>query len=443
MSQNTSMPLAAWKPLQITHMGINDLQPNLDNPRQHDNKQVRQIANSIKAFGFVVPITVDAQRRIVAGHGRYLAALQLGLAQVPTICVEHLTPSQLRAFAIADNKLTENAKWDQKLLGEQFQALALEGLDLGITGFEMPEIDLVIQSLTLVPEDQDAADSEILPVAEKALSSGGDLWLLGEHRLACGSALDSTVYQNLFADQRAALVFTDPPFNLRIDGCVGGNGAIKHREFAMAAGEMSTGEFTGFLSSALGLAVRYSTNGSIHYVCMDWRHMSELLAAGQQVGYTLKNLAVWAKDRAGMGSFYRSQHELIFIFKNGTAPHQNNFQLGQHGRHRSNVWSYPAIAGRKTEEGDLLALHPTVKPIKMVADAILDCSRRGEIVFDGFLGSGTTLLAAERVGRRCYGIELDPLYVDCAIRWWQNLTGQDAIHAETGATFNATEAAHV
>ncbi len=238
---------------------------------------------------------------------------------------------------------------------------------------------------------------------------------------------------------RAQMVFTDPPFNVPIQGHAGGTSAIKHREFAMAAGEMTASEFTAFLRTAFERLVEASIDGSIHFICMDWRHMAELLTAGQASGVELKNLCVWAKDNAGMGSLYRSQHELVFVFKAGRAPHRNNVELGRHGRHRSNLWSYPGVnsfSGRGGEEGGLLALHPTVKPVAMVVDAILDCTARGDLVLDPFLGSGTTLVAAERVGRRCRALELDPLYVDTAVRRWQALTGDAARHAASGRAFD-------
>ena len=313
----------------------------------------------------------------------------------------------------------------------------------------MGEIDFRIEGLSITTEGKgDPADVLAPVITGPTVTKHGDLWLFGKkHRLYCGNALEEVSYKALMQGKRAGLVFSDPPYNVPIGGHVCGNGAIQHREFAMASGEMSKPQFIAFLSTALGLKAKYSSEGSIHYICMDWRHMSELLAAGQEAYSELKNLCVWAKDNAGMGSLYRSQHELVFVFKNGDSPHRNNVQLGKHGRHRSNIWRYPSVSsfGRQTEEGNLLALHPTVKPVAMVADAILDCSARGDIVLDSFLGSGTSLLAAERTGRICYGIEMDALYVDVAIRRFQKYTGQTAVHAESGRTFDelAVEVSHV
>jgi DNA modification methylase len=236
-------------------------------------------------------------------------------------------------------------------------------------------------------------------------------------------------------------VFTDPPYNVKIEGHVCGNGAVHHREFAMASGEMSEAEFTAFLRSAVGLLGEYSTNGSLHYICMDWRHVGELISAGRGNYDRLVNLCVWAKDNGGMGSLYRSQHELVFVFRKGAKAHRNNVALGKHGRNRTNVWRYPGVntASKQAEEGNLLALHPTVKPVALVADALLDSTARGAVVLDSFLGSGTTLLAAERIGRACRGIEIDPAYVDVAIRRWQRLTGEMAVNVETGETFTTQE----
>jgi DNA modification methylase len=362
-------------------------------------------------------------------------------SEVPTLCLDHLTPAQARAFMIADNKLVENADWDDQLLAQQLKDLSLIGLDfsLELTGFEMGEIDLRIQSLEEVSDRlNDPADAVPEVMAGPAVSKIGDLWRLGRHCLLCGSTLDTAAFTALMADERASVVFTDPPYNVPIDGHAGGLGAIHHRPFPMASGEMDRSEFTAFLRQAFRNLAAFSIDGALHYICIDWRHLDELLVAGRDAYSELKNLCVWVKDNAGMGSLYRSQHELVFVFKHGRNGHRNNVQLGQFGRNRSNVWHYPGAnsLSRSGAEGNLLALHPTVKPVAMVADAILDCSARGEVVLDGFLGSGTTLIAAERTGRRCYGLELDPGYVDTTIRRWQGLTGGSARHAASGRPFD-------
>ena len=429
------------RPLLVEHVSIATLVPDPRNPRQHSERQVKQLVRSIGAFGFNVPLLVGPQNAVVAGHGRLLAAQRLGWTEVPIIRLTHLTPAQAKAFAIADNRLTEISTWDDRLLGEVFAELTALDLDFSIedTGFTIGEIDLKIEGAAATAVlHPDPADEVPAPASTPPVSQPGDLWLLGEHRLLCGSALSDAAFETLMGSSKAAIVFTDPPYNVPIDGHVSGLGRIRHREFAMASGEMTEGQFTHFLTSVAHLMARYSTKGSIHYICMDWSHQRELLSAGQQAYGRLCNLCVWVKDNAGMGSLYRSQHELIFVFKNGAARHRNNVQLGRFGRNRTNVWSYPGVSGfgRKGEEGNLLAMHPTVKPVALIADALLDCSARRDIVLDPFLGSGSTLIAAERVGRRCRSMEIDPLYVDTAIRRWQRYSGQAAVHAVTGEAFD-------
>jgi DNA modification methylase len=362
------------------------------------------------------------------------------MTEVPTLCLDHLTPAQARAFMIADNRLTEISVWDDRLLARQLKELSLVGLDFDIevTGFEMGEIDLRIASVD-EPAQAEADPADVVPeIPATPLSKLGDMWLLHCHRLLCGSALDSAVFAALMGEERAATAFIDPPYNVRIDGHAGGLGAIHHRPFPMASGEMDRSQFTAFLGQAFRNLTAFSIDGSIHFVCMDWRHLEELLAAGREAYDELKNICVWVKDNAGMGSFYRSRHELVCVFKHGRNGHRNNIQLGQFGRNRSNVWHYPGANSfaRYSEEGNLLALHPTVKPVAMVADAILDCSARDDIVLDAFLGSGTTVIAAERTGRRCHGMELDPAYVDTSVRRWQKLTGGRARHAASGRSFD-------
>jgi DNA modification methylase len=431
----------ATRDLKIERLPISELKPDPRNPKQHSARQIKQIAQSIKTFGNLVPVLIDRDNNILAGHGRVLAAQRLGRTEVPVIRIEHLTPEEARAFSIADNRLTELSTWDDQMLGEIFRELSAVDLDfnLEVTGFSMAEIDLRIeQSSVSTVSGPDPADELPDPAGGPAVTRPGDLWRAGRHFVRCGDALDRTSYEALMQGAGADVVFTDPPYNLPIDGHVSGMGRVHHREFAMAAGEMDAAQFTEFLNKVLRLLVRHSAPGSLHYICMDWRHLLELLTAAEGVYLELKNLCAWVKDNAGMGSLYRSQHELVLVFKSGAAPHRNNVQLGQYGRNRTNVWHYPSVNnfGRRGEEGNLLALHPTVKPVALVADAIMDCSARGDIVLDPFLGSGSTLIAAERVGRICRGMELDPLYVDAAIRRWQRFTGDRAIRAEGGERFD-------
>ena len=427
--------------LDIVYRPIDDIKSDPANPRLHSKSQIRKLAKSIDTFGFNVPIPIDPELNVVCGHGRLAACRTLGLAEVPTLCLDHLSLAQLRAFRIADNRLSELAVWDDELLGQQLKDLSVLGLDFDLeaTGFDMGEIDLRIASLEgLAKPDDDPADALPEPQTGPPISKIGDLWHLHRHRLLCGSALDPVAFAALMGEERAVMVVTDPPYNVPIDGHASGLGEVHHRPFPMASGEMDGAEFSAFLAGAFRNLAAFSVDGSLHFICMDWRHVEELLAAGRAAYDELKNLCVWVKDNGGMGSLYRSQHELVFVFKHGRNGHRNNVQLGRFGRNRSNVWHYPGANSfaRRSEEGNLLALHPTVKPVAMVADAILDCSARGDIVLDAFLGSGTTLIAAERTGRRCFGTELDAIYADTTIRRWQVLTGGSARHAASGRSFD-------
>ncbi|HUY86847.1 MAG TPA: site-specific DNA-methyltransferase [Acidimicrobiales bacterium] len=432
-------------PIAITYRSISELKLNPQNPRIHSPKQIRQIARSIRAFGFNVPVLINSTQQVIAGHGRLLACQSLGITEVPTISLAHLTETQAKAFLIADNRLTENATWDEKLLAESFKELSEVELDFNLedTGFVTAEIDLLIEGLAPAT-DGETDPADVLPEISVGppVSQLGDLWVLGPHRVYCGDAREESSYRILMGNKCASIVFTDPPYNLVIDGHVSGLGKIKHREFQMGCGEMTDAEFTAFLTQACTLMARFSVDGSLHYLFMDWRHMSNLLTAGQQVYEEFKNLCVWTKSNAGMGSLYRSAHELCFVFKHGKASHRNNIQLGQFGRYRTNVWQYDGMSsfGRTTEEGNLLALHPTVKPVALVADALLDASARGEVVLDPFIGSGTSVIASERTGRICYGMEIDPLYIDTTIRRWQSFTGQIAVHGESGQSFSTLQA---
>lgn len=427
--------------LRVVYRPISELKLDPNNPRLHSPKQLRQIALSIQTFGFVVPALVDAKGQVIVGHGRIRACKQLDWREVPTIALEHLSESQAQALRIADNRLAENSTWDDRLLAEQLKELSSVELNfsLEVTGFEVGEIDLRIEGLSHdCAEQEDPADQLVATPAKPPVSRPGDLLLLGRHRVYCGSALEQDSYTKLMSGERAGMGLADPPYNVRVEGNVSGLGAIRHRDFAMASGEMDETQYTAFLTQACSLLARHSVDGALHFIFMDWRHINELLCAGQSVYAELKALCVWTKTHTGMGALYRSRHELVFVFKHGRAPHRNNILLGKFGRDRTNVWSYPSPR-TPSEEGNLLALHPTVKPVRLVADAILDCTARGDIVLDSFLGSGTTTIAAERVSRRCFGLELDPIYVDTIVRRWQAYTGEDAVHAASGKTFSALQ----
>ena len=412
---------------QIILKNINDLNSYAGNARKHSDKQISKIAASIKQFDFNNPILTDKNGTIIAGHGRWEAAKRLGMKEIPTICLDHLSDAEIRAYILADNKLAELAGWDREILAIELQHLSSLDLDfdIEITGFEPGEIDFIIDGA--VTEKLDPADRVIEPAMEvPAITKRGDLWQLGNHLLYCGDSLDETSYATLMGDEKAQMVFTDPPYNVPIDGHVCGNGAIKHQEFEMAAGEMSEMEFTNFLAKSMDLFRTYSSPGALAFCCMDWRHMAEILHAARRNDYDLKNLCVWVKDNGGMGSLYRSRHELVFVFKNGDVPHINNIELGKHGRYRTNVWEYPGVNTMRKDRMAELAMHPTVKPVLLVADAIKDCSKRRGIILDPFGGSGTTLIAAEKTGRHARLIELNPHYCDVTIQRWEILTGESA-----------------
>ena len=415
------------KPARLEYRRLDELTPYARNARTHSKKQLRQIADSIDRFGFTNPILIDASNTILAGHGRVEAARLLGLAEVPCIRLEHMSAEEKRAYVLADNKLALNAGWDEEILAEELKELLAVDLDfdIGLTGFTVAEIDSLVDGLE--PEEPGDPEEDRLPEDDgEARCRPGDIWQLGPHRLICGSSLDERTVVALMAGEKARMVFTDPPYNVPIDGHVGGSGKVRHREFAMASGEMTKAEFIAFLKTAFENLAASSLDGSIHFICMDWRHMDEVQKASEGVYAELKNLIVWVKDNGGMGTFYRSRHELIFAFKYGTAPHINTFELGQHGRYRTNVWQYRGVNTLKTGRMDELQLHPTVKPVQMIADAIKDCSGRGDIVLDLFGGSGSTLIAAHKTGRRAYLSELDPVYCDRIIRRWEAYAKDDA-----------------
>jgi DNA modification methylase len=426
---------------QVEAVPLTKLNLSKRNARTHSKSQIQQIARSIERFGWTYPILIDELGNILAGHGRFAAAELLGHKKVPCVIISGLKEAEKRALALADNKIAENAGWDRALLAAELGDLATLlpefDLDIQITGFAPAEIDGLLGDL--VDREDDPAD-EMPVIAGVPISRVGDKWHAGPHRLLCGDATQTADVRTLMGRRQAVMVFTDPPYNVQISS-VQGRGKIRHREFVSGSGEMSRAEYIEFLTAFLDLCAKHSVDGSIHFVCIDWRHTLEIMTAGEKVFVKLKNLIVWNKTNAGQGTFYRSQHELIIVFKNGDAPHINNFELGQHGRRRSNVWTYAGVNTFRKGRLEDLSLHPTVKPVAMVADAMRDCSRRGDIVLDPFMGSGTTIMAAERVGRRAYGLELDPLYVDAAVRRWQAFTKRDATLRATGQTFEEVAAA--
>ena len=422
--------------VQVTERAIASLRPYPRNARTHSKKQIRQIVDSISRFGFTNPVLISDDGEIIAGHGRVEAAKSLGWKTVPTIALSHLSETERRAYVLADNKLALNAGWDKEILAIELQALSDLNFDVELTGFSLAEIDLVIDEAgEASPDGVDATDDTVTFASGPPVSRQGDLWQLGRHRLLCGDARSAVDFEALMESGKADLVFTDPPYNVKIDGNVCGLGSVKHREFAFASGEMSQVQFTAFLTDTLSNIGKVMRDGAIAYVCMDWRHMGELLTAGNTAFTELKNLVVWNKTNGGMGAFYRSKHELVFVFKQGTAEHTNSFGLGDTGRYRTNVWDYAGISSIGAARNDELAMHPTVKPVALIADAIRDCSKRGEIVLDAFGGSGSTLIAAEKTGRSARLIEYDPLYCDTIVRRWETYTGKRATLAVTGQSF--------
>ncbi|WP_344709455.1 DNA methyltransferase [Sphingomonas humi] len=420
--------------LGVVYKSPSDLKPYDRNARTHTPAQVRAVAKSIQTYGWTNPILVDEQRGVIAGHARLAAAMLLGMPQVPTICIAHMTAAQKRAYIIADNRMNEIAGgWDRKILALEHEAIRLldPSFDISNTGFSLDDIEIMIDGLTSCGEDEVTA-----PGDGEAVTRVGDLWCLGKHKVLCGNALEKSSFETLMGQERAQLVLTDPPYNVKINGNVAGRG--KHREFVMASGEMTKDDFTIFLTSAFGHLIEFSADGSIHYLFMDWRHLSEMTAATAQYA-EMKNLICWNKQSAGMGTFYRSQHELIWVMKKGSARHINNFGLGEKGRSRTNVWDHPGLAGWSPGRSDELGMHPTVKPVAMIGEALKDCSKKGGVVLDCFGGSGSTLIAAERTGRCARLMELDPAYVDLIVRRWEADTGGKAVLFNDGRSFAQVE----
>lgn len=406
----------------MTQIKISALRPYPKNARTHSPKQIRQIAKSIKSFGFTNPVLIDKDNCILAGHGRVEAAKLAGLTEVPAVVISHLTPAQKKAYILADNRLAELSGWDKNILKvelEELQSIEDGDFDLTLTGFDTPEIDVL-----LAPPDAPAPENA--GFLEKSIPSrvkSGELWQLGAHKLLCADSTQPVSFRRLLGEEKASLIVTDPPYNVKISGHV--RSGEKYREFAMASGEMSQSEFSQFLKGVFTLLAEYSIPGSLHYAFMDWRHMGEILSAGMSAYTALKNVCVWNKLSGGMGSLYRSQHELVFVFKNGDVPHTNNIELGVHGRYRTNVWDYPGIFIKNKVNKANINLHPTVKPVGLLADILLDASPRKGLVLDPFGGSGSTLLAAERTGRQARIIEIDPHYCDVILYRYEQMGGKE------------------
>jgi DNA modification methylase len=403
--------------------------------RKHPRRKLKALSRNLTEFGILAPIIVDDNYVVIDGHALVEVAKRLNFSEIPVIRLSHLTEPQVIAIRLALNRLTENAEWDMEKVAIDLQSLIEFDYKVDLSGFEIPEADLIIENaFATVPP---VAADHIPSIADdgETVCRPGDLWWLGVHRLLCGDARSKADYEHLMCGNLAEIVFTDPPYNVSIQKHAGGKGALKHAEFAMASGEMSGSDFRKFLDAIATNLILFSTDGSVHYICMDWRHAGLLETVCKSHYDRHLNTCAWVKNNAGMGSFYRSQHEFVLVFRNGDGSHLNNVQLGKYGRHRTNVWFYDGVNSIGSARREELALHPTVKPVGLVADALKDASRRGGIVLDPFLGSGTTLVAAEETGRVAYGMEYEPNYVDVAIKRWQDLTGALAVHEPTGLTF--------
>jgi DNA modification methylase len=435
---------ARIKATKIEFVPTERLKPNPRNAKKHPDRQIALLVENYERLGVTQPIVIDENDTVMCGNGRLEAAKKAKLAHLPVIRLSGLTPSQKRALAIADNKLAELGEYDLDILSEELSYLYDPETELSfdprIVGFETVELD---QILADGPDDDrtDPAD-EIIPVnsQEPAVTSLGDVWTCDQHRLVCGDATNKASYSAVMETDLAEMVFTDPPYNVPNAGHVSRRDDL--REFAMAHGEMTPSQFTDFLSIVCANILARMVDGAVGYICMDWRHLLELRAAADPIFGDLKNLIVWVKSNAGLGSFYRSQHELICVYAAPGKP-INNFGLGGKGRHRTNVWKYPGFSSFGRGRKEALAMHPTVKPVAMVMDALMDCSNRGGIVLDPFGGSGTTMIAAERKSRRARLIEIDPLYCDVTVQRWQNFSGKTARLAETNETYQEVKARRV
>lgn len=430
----------------IEYRSIEILENYKNNPRIHTEKQLVNITASVRKFGVAIPVLVDPDDVIIAGEAVTEAARRAGLTEVPVIVARGWSKAKIQAFRLMANRLAEHGTWDNARLALEISTIIDIGeVGIDLLGWETGEIDVLLE--TALAEDDTSAevdpdDVQLNPPVHPVTRTG-DLWLLGDHHLLCGSSLEAYSWDLVMKGREAAMVITDAPYNVKVNGHVRGKGKTSHAEFAMASGEMSREQFTDFLTGALAAMAEVTKDGGLVYQFMDWRHLEELQAANRACKLVQINLCVWNKNNGGQGSLYRSKHELVVVAKKGTAPHTNNVQMGRNGRYRTNVWDYAGVNSFSSTRADDLADHPTVKPTALVADAIRDVTLPGEIVIDGFMGSGTTILAAERTRRKACGIEIEPAYVDVAIRRWEKRTGRQAVLAATGETFAEVAALRV
>ena len=436
MQNSAALPARGFA-CEIERRDIDSLRPNPKSARTHPKRKIRDLAAAIKAVGFIGVIVVDQSGMILAGHARHAAAKLLGMKTVPTICVTGLSDELVRAFVLADNKFSERAGWNREILAAELEELSILlpslDLDISLTGFELGEIDVLLAD---IGEEKPEPEDRLPPTAGPAVTRRGDLWILGKHRVLCGDAREAADYARLMNGELAAMVFTDPPYNVPDRAAMSRAAGACATTSSPSLPAKCADRDSKLSPACLSRRRIVSRDGAVHFVCMDWRHIDVLMAVGREIYGAMLNLVVWNKTTPGQGSFYRSQHELIGVFRVGKAPHQNNVELGKHGRNRGNVWTYPGVNSFGAGRDDALAMHPTVKPVALVADAMRDCSSKGDIVLDPFLGSGTTVMAGEKIGRRCFGLEYEPAFVDVAVRRWQAYTKADAILDGDGRTFD-------
>lgn len=424
--------------LRFSKRPIAELKLARRNVRALPDDQLRSLVRSLRKFGQVLPVLIDQSDRVVAGHGIVAALQELGIDSVNCVVLDHLSEDECRLLRLALNRLGETGDWNIDNLREEMIELDSLEFDLEDSGFTLEECDLILM------DDQPDPEADTLPEPDDVIVSRlGDMWRLSEHLLLCGDALDEASYATLLGTETAATVFTDPPYNIPIAGVVSGLGKVKHSDFAMACGEMSDAQFRQFLSSWMEHCRAHCSKGAVMFACMDWRQQHLLRLAGEDAGLTHINTAAWDKGSGGMGPLYRSAHEFVLVFCNGKSPATNNVQLGKHGRDRTNVWQYPGANKPGSSAAKVLKDHATPKPVELVQDALLDVSKRGDIVLDPFMGSGTTIIAAESCGRIARGIELEPKFVDVAVRRWEEFTGANAINVATGKTFAEHRAAQL
>ena len=408
-------------------LGIGDLHFSNSPARRHTKKQLRKAVHMFAEQGIISPIVVDRSYRIIDGHLRVMAARELGIDALDALVLSDISDAQRIELELALNRLPEDSTWDAANLKIKIEQLIEYNVDLTFTGFETAEIDNILSFEVIEPEDQNSTATD--PVTQV-----GDIWRVGDHIIACGNALspDEVLGNVLDGLELAKACITDPPYNVPTAGHI--RTTQKHAEFAMAAGEMNDQDFTEFLSRSITASLPYMDTTALYYLFMDWRHVGNLNTAAKYNGLIQQNLCVWSKTNAYMGSFYRSQHELVGVYSRSDR-FQNNIQLGSSGRYRNNVWIYEGVNSFSATRADDLTDHPTIKPTQMIADIILDCTSIGDCVYDPFLGSGTTCQAAERTRRRCLGIEYEPRYVDVALKRLKDRCGLDAIHLASNLSY--------